>query len=295
MIDFDIQAFIDQHGLPVSYKDVAQEWFASIIETLLMHQKRTVAPLVVGINGAQGSGKSTLAGYLQFVLEKKYYRKVIAVSIDDFYYTRQERADLARNVHPLLMTRGVPGTHDVELAINMLLELKNKRFPVAIPRFNKASDDRYSTERFDIVSEAVDIIILEGWCLGAETEDEQDLIEAVNPLEVEEDSNCIWRKYVNDQLGGNYQTLFEFINIWIMLKAPSFDVVYQWRLEQENKLKAKVGLQQQVMNEQQVARFIQFYQRVTQNTLLTLPNKANFLYHLDENRQIIQLKKSGIS
>lgn len=295
MIDFDIQAFIDQHGLPVSYKDVAQEWFASIIETLLMHQKRTVAPLVVGINGAQGSGKSTLAGYLQFVLEKKYYRKVIAVSIDDFYYTRQERADLARNVHPLLMTRGVPGTHDVELAINMLLELKNKRFPVAIPRFNKASDDRDSTDRFDIVSEAVDIIILEGWCLGAETEDEQDLIEAVNPLEVEEDSNCIWRKYVNDQLGGNYQTLFEFINIWIMLKAPSFDVVYQWRLEQENKLKAKVGLQQQVMNEQQVARFIQFYQRVTQNTLLTLPNKANFLYHLDENRQIIQLKKSGIS
>jgi len=74
---------------------------------------------VLGISGTQGSGKSTLAALLQFLLQQNGLR-VVCLSLDDFYLTRKERRQLADTVHPLLMTRGVPVTHDISLAISII-------------------------------------------------------------------------------------------------------------------------------------------------------------------------------
>lgn len=288
MLDIDITGFLRQQQLPDDYRQLVKEWFAPLAETIKSHQKSASRPIIVGINGAQGSGKSTLAACLNFLLEQQQLRAV-SLSLDDFYFTREERQRLANGVHPLLATRGVPGTHDIALARKTLSDLLHQHLPVFIPRFNKATDDRYPPEFAECINEPVDVIVLEGWCLGASAESETSLSAPLNELEASEDSEGNWRRYVNEQLALFYPSLFEVIDIWVMLKAPSFDCVFDWRMEQENKLRAKLQNPHQAMDEKQLSRFIRFYQRITENTLATLPAKVHYLFELNEQRQIIKL------
>ena len=42
------------------------------------------------------------------------------------------------------MTRGVPGTHDIDLMLKFFKKVKSKNFKkLEVPKFNKAIDDRY--------------------------------------------------------------------------------------------------------------------------------------------------------
>jgi mannosyl-3-phosphoglycerate phosphatase family protein len=130
---------------------------------------------------------------------------------------------------------------------------------------------------------------MEGWCMGSTAQNESALNQAVNSLESEEDSDGEWRHYVNDQLSRFYPKLFELVDLWVMLKAPSFESVYQWRLEQEDKLRAVATNGTHVMSEEQVARFIKFYQRITEHTLMTLPEQVHYLYEMDDTRTITKM------
>ena len=221
-----------------------------------------------------------------------------ALSIDDFYYTRKQREQYARTVHPLLLTRGVPGTHDVDLLIETIEDLKNEATTTAIPRFDKATDDRMPEDLWDSFAGSPGIIILEGWCIGAQPQEETELAKPVNALEANEDSDGAWRRYVNQALGGKYQALFAMIDVWVMLQAPSFDCVYRWRLEQEDKLRRSVAGKgnaasagNRVMSEHEISRFIQHYQRITENILETLPSRVDYLYQLDSRRDIIEFHR----
>jgi D-glycerate 3-kinase len=289
MLDNELTGFLSQQQLPDSYRQLIKDWFAPLAEAIKMHHKGAKQPLIVGINGAQGSGKSTLAACLQFLLEQQYQLHAVSLSLDDFYYTRAERQQLAKAVHPLLATRGVPGTHDVALTIKTLNDLQQDHLPVWLPRFDKASDDRFPAEFAECVTEPVDVILLEGWCLGSEAEAETTLSKPVNDLETKEDPEGRWRRYVNKQLALSYPSLFDLIDLWVMLKAPSFNCVFDWRMEQENKLRQSSRQQGHIMDEQQLARFIQFYQRITEQTLKHLPAKVHYLFELDSDRQIIKL------
>lgn len=297
MLDIDIGDFLHEHQLPDSYKGLAGQWFMPMLEEIQLHHKSANRTLVLGINGAQGSGKSTLAALAKYILQHQYQLNVVNLSLDDFYFTREERETLANEVHPLFATRGVPGTHDIALARNAINKILHQHFPVAIPRFNKALDDRHSEIDWEIVSKPVDIIIIEGWCLGSECQPLDDLLKAINDLEEIEDNELTWRKHVNEQLEHHYPGLFDMVDLWIMLKAPSFDCVYRWRLEQETKLKNRLSNTDkitQVMDEKTISRFIKFYQRITEHTLNTLPSKVNYLFELNENRDIQSLSKPTI-
>lgn len=291
MPDIDISGFLKQHQLPQTYQAVTKRWFVDLAEDIFSHQKSANAPVIVGINGAQGSGKSTLAALLVFILKQHFKINALSLSLDDFYFTRQERQTLATGIHPLLATRGVPGTHDIALARKALSDLSQQRFPVSIPKFNKAIDDRCPEASNEQINEAVDVIIFEGWCLGAQAQADEALIHPVNDLEAKEDKAGHWRRYVNEQLALFYPKLFELIDIWVMLKAPSFDCVFDWRMEQENKLLHKLPPSKQtaLMDEAALARFIKFYQRITEHTLKTLPTQVHYLYELDDQREIIKL------
>jgi pantothenate kinase-related protein Tda10 len=110
-------------------------------------------------------------------------------------------------------------------------------------------------------------------------------------LEEVEDSDGSWRRYVNSQLRDHYPEQFSFVDIWMMLKAPSFNSVHGWRLEQEEKLRSNVISTESdsinhLMGGGAIACFIQHYQRITEHTLDTLPGKVHFLFELDEQRQI---------
>lgn len=292
--------FLSRHKLPASYLHQATQHFSPIIDDIL-HQLTDRRPILLGINGSQGSGKTTLAAYLQTALAAEHQLRVVSISIDDFYYGKAERQQLAEQVHPLLATRGVPGTHDVPLALATLNALRQaEKETVAIPRFDKASDDRLAEPSWDRVQTPVDVVILEGWCLGAAPEAEAALKEPVNPLEAVQDSDGRWRHYINQQLASVYPPLFKQIDIWVMLQAPSFDCVYQWRLEQEQKLAEKLQSIPQknqngwpaaapagLMDASQIQQFVQYFQRLTQHMLNTLPAQVDHVYRLDNKRKII--------
>lgn len=287
--------FLEQHALPEAYLAEANQHFLPLLDDIrqLLEHKR---PLVFVINGCQGSGKTTLAAWLQTRLSIEGL-DAVSLSLDDFYLSHADRQALAVRIHPLLATRGVPGTHDIPLALQTLSALKNGQ-PVAIPRFDKARDDCVPRSNWQIQHQPADVVILEGWCVGARPQTDQALLEPVNLLEALEDSDGHWRSYVNRQLTGDYQTLYAMADRLAMLKAPDFNCVYHWRLEQEQKLAKKLQDEQRakkhtpdgLMSAGDVLRFVQFFERLTRHMLNTLPEQADDCFYLNSRRQIIDEK-----
>lgn len=246
------------------------------------------SPLLVGLCGAQGSGKSTLAQALVAQLGA-LGKRVAALSLDDLYLPRARREALARDVHPLLLTRGVPGTHEVPLGLETFAAL-GRPGEVALPSFDKARDDRRDASQWPRVSAPVDVIVFEGWCVGAAPQQPAALCVPVNALERDEDPQGLWRAYVNRALDGPYRPLFGAFDRLILLAAPSFDVVFEWRREQERKLVARLAAEGRTgtatMNEAQLARFIAHYERLTRHILDEMPARADVLFTLDAQRRM---------
>ncbi len=293
------QAFIESQQLPEEYLEFAFKAYQIVIDDVLEGLK-TKQPFILGINGCQGSGKSTTAAFLQNVLQSIYHLNVVNISLDDFYLSKCSRLEKSNMVHPLFATRGVPGTHDIELALTTIQQIISGKRPF-ISRFNKAMDDLFPEEEWDQAPEKVDVIILEGWFLCAKPQDESRLTSAINSLEKKEDPHGIWRKHVNEQLAASYQNLFKLVDCLIMLKAPSFDAVLKWRLEQENKLAKKLLLSKElsskgsaIMSESEIKRFVHFFQRLTENMLIEMPERADHCYYLNTERQIVHERHRNV-
>ena len=133
-------------------------------------------PYFVGLSGGQGSGKTTISSLIKIILEKYFRLNVFKVSIDDFYKTRKQRFSLSEKIHPLLMTRGVPGTHDTKIISKFFKEVKKNKFTkIRVPKFDKSVDDRSSKNKWYKLSAKPDVIILEGWCVGARAQSRSQL------------------------------------------------------------------------------------------------------------------------
>jgi D-glycerate 3-kinase len=245
---------------------------------------------VIGVNGAQGAGKSTFCQLLKLVLEEKFGKKVASWSIDDLYLSRKERKRLSEEVHPLLMTRGVPGTHDVKLGLEIINSLRNadKNTVTMIPRFNKAVDDVYPKSEWTKFVGKPDVVLIDGWCIDATAQEDSELITPVNELEATEDKDCVWRRYVNDQLKTTYKDLFDTINFLVMLQIPSYDKVFEWRNLQEEKLRIKNQGKEatHIMTPDQVRRFIAHYERITRHILAEMPERADMLFKVNDNHRL---------
>lgn len=237
---------------------------------------------MLGIAGAQGSGKSTLARAVRERIEARGVPCAL-LSIDDLYLTRAERETLAARVHPLLRTRGVPGTHDVALGTRAIDALARGE-AVALPRFDKSADDRMPPDQWEAAPMGTRLLILEGWCVGASPQEDTALVPPVNALEAQEDAKGRWRAHVNAALAGDYRAFFARIDALAFLAAPDFDVVERWRGEQEEGLRARGGAG--VMNPAQIARFIQHYERLTRHMLADMPGRADLTLHLRPDRSV---------
>jgi D-glycerate 3-kinase len=277
--DASLDRFMAQEGLPDTFRRTAElvcEPLAARAHRRRIDRKRCA---VIGLCGAQGSGKSTIAKYTVELLEARGQRAV-TLSLDDFYLTREARQRLGREVHPLLATRGPPGTHDVAMAGAAIDQLRSKGKAV-LPRFDKAADNRSPRAIWRTVASPVDVILLEGWCVGAVSQGRAALATPVNDLERDEDPQAIWRTYVNDQLDGLYQTLFGRLHDLVLLQAPSFEVVAGWREEQEAKLRAKGA---GGMTPDEVVRFVAVYERLTRWILAEMPGRADWVVTMDTER-----------
>ena len=286
MADAWQERFLEAHRLPPTYLETAARFFDPLAERLHREYRALGQPLQVALNGSQGSGKSTLCAYLRDALAARHGLRCIDLSLDDFYRTRAEREEIAVRVHPLLRTRGVPGTHDIPLLVRTLDSLIVAG-SAAVPRFSKAADDRIATDDWEVVAAPVDVVLLEGWCLGARSEAEETLAQPVNALEREEDPDARWRVFINECLRRDYEPLYDRFNLWLMLAAPDFEQVLRWRTEQERKLRGRVGgAGAGLMDDKALRRFVAHFERHTRQCLQYLPARVDMLLELDTQRNV---------
>ncbi len=272
----DLAWVLAAEALPASYRAVIAAHWRPLAAWIAARAAATDRPLVVGVSGAQGSGKSTLCRVLELLLGE-HGLHAATLSLDDLYLTRPERAGLARTVHPLFATRGVPGTHDVALGHAVLEGARAGQAGLVLPRFDKAADDRAPEAAWLVLAAPVDVLLFEGWCMGARPQAEADLIDPINRLEAEEDAGGIWRGHVNAALAGPYRALFDAPDATVMLEAPGFEAILGWRQLQEAKLRARTG---GGMSDAQLARFVMHYERLTRHLLTDLPPRADVVIPL---------------
>ena len=250
-------------------------------------------PLIIGLAGGQGSGKTTISSILTLILKKYFRLNVCKISIDDFYKTRKDRKLLSKIKHDLLMTRGAPGTHDINLLLNFFKKIKSKNFrSLKTPTFDKAIDDRRSKTLWQKIKTKPDVIIFEGWCVGARAQTSSQLKKPINSLEKVYDQDAKWRYYVNSQLKTKYKTLFKQLDGLLYLKAKNFNLLKEWRLKQERKLwlqtRNKKNLK--IMSSGDVIKFMQTYQRITQQMFKDAIKSSSIIMDLNSKHQIEKIK-----
>jgi D-glycerate 3-kinase len=250
-------------------------------------------PLFIGLAGGQGTGKTTITSIISIILKKYFKLDIFKISIDDFYKTRKQRTLLSKNKHSLLMTRGVPGTHDIDIMLNFFKKIKVKKFKILkLPKFNKAVDDRYSKSLWYKIQSKPDVVILEGWCVGARSQNFTELKKPINSLEKAHDQNFKWRQYVNYQLKTKYKKLFNQLDCLLFLKAKNFSILRRWRLKQEKKLwlKSKNKKNLKIMNKSEVKNFMDTYQRITQQMFKDMSKYSSIVMNLNNNQEIKNIK-----
>jgi len=267
-----------------------KNFYLPVCEKIYQDYKKSGKIKIIGLSGGQGAGKSTITQIIKLILSNKYNLKVAYFSIDDFYKTLKERKKLSKNIHELFITRGVPGTHDTKLLNKIIFNLTKKKFsPVFIPCFDKSIDDRFSKKKWQKITQQPQIIIFEGWCVGANSQRRKDLIKPINILEKKRDASLIWRIKVNNELKNEYKKIFNKIDKLIFLKVPNFECVYKWRLLQEKKLQL-TSKGKKIMSGLEVGEFIMYYERITKQMFKDLSKKAYAVLYLDKKHRFNRIK-----
>ena len=251
------------------------------------------SPLIIGLAGGQGSGKTTISSILSLILKKYFKLKVFKISIDDFYKTKKQREILSKDKHSLLLNRGVPGTHDIKIMLDFFRKIKTKNFKsLKLPKFNKANDDRYKKKHWYKLKSRPDVVIFEGWCVGAKPQSLSLLKKPINTLEKANDKSLKWRRFVNLQLKTNYKKLYKQLDSLLYLKVKNFNLLKKWRIKQEEKLwlKAKSRKNLKIMNKKEVINFMQTYQRITEQMFKDAPKYSSIIMNLNKNHQIHKIK-----
>ena len=258
--------------LPRGYRAVVEQSWRPIAEFIAMCAA-TKRRLLVGVNGAQGSGKSTLCRFLEVLLAESGL-KAVTIALDDLYLTHAERMAMAAGHHPLFATRGVPGTHGVALGERAIDDLAAGR-AARVPRFDKSIDDRAPEWR--TIEPPVDVILFEGWCVGAAPQPAEALHEPLNALERDEDPDGAWRGEVNRRLATDYARLFERLDMLLMLRIADFGAIRAHRLLQEQKLARRNPDGAALMDEAALDRFVMHYERLTHWMLEEMPTRADLV------------------
>ena len=270
--------YIKKSGAKISKIEI-EKYLMPIFDYINFSKKNTFI-----LSGSQGIGKTTLIKILEKNFEKYYKKKILTLSLDDFYFNKKERLQLSNSIHPLLITRGVPGTHNINEIFEIIKKFKKNQYPLKIPLFDKLTDRRKRNKK--IVKKKADILIFEGWCCGCPPINKNYLYKNINFIEKKYDKNYLWRNYYNNLLIKEYSRMFKKFDKMIYLKPPSFKQILKWRTKQEKDLLKKNKKIKKGMNMKQIAVFIQHYEKITKWMIKTLPKKADLTVYVNKNQRI---------
>jgi D-glycerate 3-kinase len=292
----DLSDLLAQLRLPDSYGETIDSVCRPLAERIVGWRAVAGRSVIVGLCGPQGSGKSTLCVVLAALIKTRGLN-IAVLGIDDLYLPKARRSAMAAAIHPLFATRGPPGTHDVALALRLFDALTNAApaHTIRLPVFDKAADDRVAETLWPETVAPVDVLLFEGWCVGARPQGAASLAKPLNELEAQEDPDGRWRALVEAALAGPYQTLFARLNHLILLRPPSFETVHAWRAEQEEKLAKRLaetpGASGRAMSEGELRRFIQHYERLTRHMMAGGPKIADLVIEFDADRRPLTLSE----
>jgi len=280
-MQIEINTLIQQNFKKLTNKNFSKKYISQFIIPIINKINNSKNNKFI-IAGSQGAGKSTLAKIFKLVLENVYKKKVMLLSIDDYYLSKNKRNKLSKKIHPLLITRGVPGTHDIVALKKDIINFQKNNFPITTPRFNKLKDDISSKKK--IIKNA-EILLLEGWCCGSPSINKEYLFQNINRLETILDKNKKWRQYYNSQLKKDYKKVFSLFDQQIYIQPPSFNYILKWRYAQErnNALRSRNS---DFINKSDLQNFIQHFEKLTKWMIKTMPAKADILIKIDSNQKI---------
>ena len=283
----DINIFIKNELKKITHKNFSKKYITQHLIPIIKHINESKDNKFI-ISGPQGSGKTTISKLLKVVIEKIYKKKVMVLSIDDYYLSKKKRIELSKKVHPLLITRGVPGTHNIKKLKDHINQFIQNSFPIRSLTFNKLTDDVLKKRR--IIKNA-DILLLEGWCCGSKPITNKYLHKNINDLERRLDNKNIWRSYYNSFLKKEYSELFSKFKKKIYIKPPSFIHILEWRYKQEkqNALKER---KKNSMSKKELKYFIQHYEKQTKWMIKTMPAEASMVIKIDKNQKIEKIIKT---
>jgi len=294
-----VQAAITRLALPASYRQAVEGVVCALAAEISKRHQAMGRPIVIGVNGSQGSGKSTVSEFLKLSLELLHGLPTAVMSLDDIYLSKPAREELALRVHPLLKTRGVPGTHQISLGLETIDSLltASDTYSTFLPGFDKSIDDVLPLSNWRPFQGRAEVVILEGWCVAARAQNEEALLEPVNTLELNDDLSGVWRSYVNAQLESHYPVLFNKIDFTVMLKAPDFECVFGWRLLQEQKLLAQMKRlgrctegNKDLLGEAELKYFLMHYERLTRFMLTDLPGWVDAVIPVSRDHRMLDLE-----
>ena len=265
--------------------DISDNFFLEIVIPLSVYlnsfQKRNI-PYLIGLTGGQGSGKTTLSIFLQKILIDVFKKRAVGFSIDDIYKTKEDREKIAKKIHPLCSVRGVPGTHDIGLGnetINSLFEAKPNTYTY-IPSFSKILDMHHPKKDWRKYKGRPNFIFFDAWCGGAKPIPNSKWRPPLNKLEKEKDPEQVWAKWSNNELAGDYQKLFNRFDKLIFIQVEKMKNVYENRWLQEKNMSKGIKdkkLLKNIMNKNQIKKFVMHYERLTRHILDEMPNQADII------------------
>jgi D-glycerate 3-kinase len=248
-----------------------------ISDVIDQRRSRDPRPPLIGVSGVQGSGKTYHCRAIS-----RANPRIAHFSLDDVYLTRAERERLAHEASPLLLTRGPPGTHDLELARRTITSLTQPG-PTRLPRFDKATDERKPETEWPVFQGSAEAILVDGWCLGALP---PPISPPMNAVE-EEDRDGRWRAAIDAALRGAYADFFRTFDAVIFLAAPSWEIVRRWRGQQEEETLGRPLTREE---DAKLDRFIMHYERITRS-MLAGNHIAQWVAHLDDARNVVWVEQ----
>ena len=225
--------------------------------------------LIQGILGGQGTGKTTLAAVTRTILAHLGFTSV-AISIDDLYKTYEARQKLQQE-DPRLIWRGPPGTHDVDLGIEVLDQFlqPNRVEPILVPRFDKSAfngaGDRTEPEK----TSPVDIVLFEGWFVGTRPVETSVFDTLLHPINTAEDK--LFARDSNERLKA-YLPLWSKLDRLIVLCPVDYHLSQQWRKEAEQKM---IATGKSGMSNEEIEQFVEYFWKSLHPELFIKPLISN--------------------